>query len=97
MLLGLLGGWGRTERECWAGGGGDLWWDPDNFCPTLEKEEKERGNEVGPEGWSGMSTILKDAVTVGLVRYRYDPGVNQACGRTNRELTQMLIGDICKG
>lgn len=19
MLLGLLGGWGRTERECWAG------------------------------------------------------------------------------
>lgn len=28
-----------------------------------------------------MSTILKDAVTVGLVRYRYDPGVRHVAGQ----------------
>lgn len=58
------------------------------------KEEKERGNERGPRGWSGTETILKGAVTVGLVRYRYACGVNQACGRTNREATDVKRADL---
>lgn len=58
------------------------------------RRRRKGGTRGAQRGGEGLSTILKDAVTVGLVRYRYDPGANQACGRTNRELTQMLRGQI---